>query len=119
MIQNVSHACLFLTKLLGAIFGALMLTFILGEFPGQFSGLSARDVLLLILGGIMSVGLIISLFKPLIGGIAALVSILGINAMAYVHDSAAFEFDFPLQLIISILLLVFSLILKRGEMQET
>ena len=118
MLQSISHVGLFTSKLLGAIFGALMLTFLLGEFPGSLSTLGKMDLLLLILGGIMAIGFLLSLFHPFYGGSAAVLSILAINGMALMRNTASFEFDFPLQLGIGIALVVFSLLIKRGEAQE-
>ena len=118
MLQSISHVGLFTSKLLGAIFGALMLTFLLGEFPGSLSTLGKMDLLLVILGGVMAIAFLLSLFRPFYGGSAAVLSILGINGMALMRNTASFQFDFPLQLGIGIALVVFSLLIKRGEARE-
>lgn len=115
MIKSISHVGLFLTKLLCAIFGALMLTFLFGEFSGSFSSLSGSETMLILFGGLMAIGFLGALFKPLIGGVLAVSAILGINAIAVIQQDAQFEFDFPLQMILGLALIGFSLVLKRRE----
>lgn len=118
MVQSIGHVGLFASKLLGVIFGALMLTFILGEFPGSLSTLGGMELLLLFLGVIMAVGFILALYRPLIGGILAVASILGINALALIQKSAPFEFDFLLQFILGLALIGFSWLSKQEKFQE-
>jgi hypothetical protein len=118
MLQSIVHVGLFVSKILGAIFGALMLTFILGEFPGSLSTLGGMDLLLLILGGVMAIGFIGALYRPLYGGSLAVLSILGINGIALIRQDAFFEFDFPLQFALGLALVAFSLLIKLGEAQE-
>ena len=118
MLQSISHVGLFASKLLGAIFGALMLTFLLGEFPGSLFSLSGIDLLLLVLGGIMAIGFLSSLFRPFYGGSAVVLSILGINGIAFMRNTSSYQFDLPLQLAIGVALVIFSLLIKLGERQE-
>lgn len=115
MKQSISHVGLFVSKILGAIFGALMLTFIFGEFPGSFSSLSGTETLLVVFGGLMAAGFLAALFRPLIGGSVAVFAILGINSIALIHRDNPFEFDFPMQFVLGFALIGFSLLLKRWE----
>jgi len=115
MIKSISHVGLFVSKLLGAIFGALMMTFLFGEFNGSFAGLSGTETLLILLGGVMAIGFLGALFKPFLGGILAVAAILGINVIALMQPDVRYEFDFPLQLILGLALIGFSLLLKRRE----
>jgi len=95
-----------------------MLTFLLGEFPGSLFSLSGIDLLLLVLGGIMAIGFLLSLFRPFYGGSAVVLSVLGINGIAFMRNTTSYQFDLPLQLAIGVALVVFSLLIKRGERQE-
>ncbi len=118
MVQSIGHVGLFASKLLGAIFGALMLTFILGEFPGSFSTLSGMELLLLFLGVTMAIGFLFALYRPIIGGILAVASIFGINAIALIQESSQFEFDFLLQFVLGLTLIGFSWLSKQEKSQE-
>lgn len=115
MIKSISHVGLFVSKLLGAIFGALMMTFLFGEFTGSFAALSGTETLLILFGGVMAIGFLGALFKPLLGGSLAVAAILGINAIALIQQETQFEFDFPLQLLLGLALIGFSLALKQRE----
>lgn len=115
MIKSISHVGLFVSKLLGAIFGALMVTFLFGEAGGSFADLAGTEMLLVFFGGVMAVGFLGALFKPLMGGSLAVAAILGINSVALLQRDVHFEFDFPLQLVLGLSLIGFSLALKRRE----